>query len=203
MPTDPAQWEPAVQSDGATLLNDDERQGLRPAWIATRGDLDIAESLNIEKALRQRRWAKLTTAELLDDLVLRRLHRAMFGDVWSWAGRYRVTEKNIGADPRMVSVDVRKLVDDAAYWFQATSMTIDEAATKFHRDLVAIHPFPNGNGRHARAATDLLLSSLNVPAFTWGGGRLTVASETRNAYITALRTADAGDYGPLLTFARS
>jgi len=83
-------------------------------------------------------------------------------------------------------------------------MTADEAGAKFHRDLVAIHPFTNGNGRHARAAVDLLMLSVGEPPFTWGGGAdLADNSNIRSSYIAALRAADGGDYAPLLAFVRS
>ena len=37
------------------------------------------------------------------------------------------------------------------------SLPLDEIAAQFHHRLVDIHPFANGNGRHARLMTDLLL----------------------------------------------
>jgi hypothetical protein len=36
--------------------------------------------------------------------------------------------------------------------------------------LVAIHPFPDGNGRHARLLTDALLEEMQMAPFTWGSG---------------------------------
>lgn len=199
-----SQWGPFDVAEGATPLTDEERQGLKPTWIATRSELNDAEANNIAKTLRSRRWSKRSTSELLDDLRMRRLHADMFGDVWSWAGKYRTTEKSIGVFPGDISIKVRDLVQDAAYWFQGEQMTIDEAGVKFHRDLVAIHPFANGNGRHARAATDLLMSSVGGQPFSWGGGAdLMDNSRIRSSYIAALRAADMGDYLPLLTFVRS
>ena len=79
----------------------------------------------------------------------------------------------------------------------------DEIATRFHHRLVWIHPFPNGNGRHARLATDLLLVTLGRPRFSWGRVNLVDAGETRRAYIAALRAADGHDIAPLLDFVRS
>ena len=71
-----------------------------------------------------------------------------------------------------------------------------------HR-LVQIHPYPNGNGRHARLAADVLLARLGRPRFTWGSKKLVDSSETRTRYIDALRAADRHDYAPLLAFVRS
>jgi len=68
---------------------------------------------------------------------------------------------------------------------------------------VLIHPFPNGNGRHARLAADLLLVRLGQERFTWGRLSLVNAGETRSKYVTALRAADTHDIQPLLAFVRS
>lgn len=37
---------------------------------------------------------------------------------------------------------------------------------------VQIHPFPNGNGRHSRELTDLILLAAGAAPFTWGSTRL-------------------------------
>jgi Fic-DOC domain mobile mystery protein B len=204
MSTDESRWGAFAEAEGATPLDEDETKGLRHSWIATRAELNDAEAANIAKAMRSKAWAKRSTLELLDDLLLRRPHADMFGEVWSWAGKYRTSEKNIGVYPGEISIRVRDLVHDAAYWFQGQHMTADEAGAKFHRDLVAIHPFTNGNGRHARAAADLLMLSVGEQPFTWGGGAdLADDSNIRSSYIAALRAADGGDYAPLLAFVRS
>ena len=115
--------------------------------------------------------------------------------------------KTIGIDPIYISVEVRNLVEDAKYWFAENSnLSIDAAAARFHHKLVAIHPFANGNGRHSRVMTDLILRALGAPEFTWGGGEagsLSTATDVRSRYLAALRAADVGDYNPLLSFVRS
>jgi Fic-DOC domain mobile mystery protein B len=136
---------------------------------------------------------------LLDDLWLKQLHRRMFAGVWGWAGKYRTTERNIGVDSRQVAVSVRDLVADAAVWFRTEEYPV-AATARFHHRLVWIHPFPNGNGRHARLAADLCLRSLDLPALTWGRNLRLSAPEVRRRYIDALRAADAGDLMPLVAF---
>lgn len=90
------------------------------------------------------------------------------------------------------------------WWVDNATFPADEIATRFHHDLVWIHPFANGNGRHSRMMADALVRSLGQPAFTWeSGGNLVAANEVRAQYLTALRTADQGDYQPLLVFVRS
>lgn len=190
------------RDDGATPLDESETFGLKQFWISNRDQLNELEFANISRALADRYWQGLPTNEILDELVLRQLHKAMFSNVWEWAGKYRTTEKNIGCDSREISVRVRELCQSAKLWFNG-GMPIDEAGCKFHFDLVAIHPFANGNGRHARAATNLLLESVGSTPFTWGRTELLTPSDTRSIYISALRAADRGDLGPLLAFVRT
>lgn len=192
--------------EGSTPLGPDEMTGLIPTWIATRGDLDMAERDNITTAMVwafNQRWAANT---LLDRETMHGLHRRMFCDVWAWAGSPRLRETTIGADPRHISVLLRDLLDDVRMQVAdpTCSWGADEVAVRFHHRLVSIHPFPNGNGRHARLAADLLVVMMDRPRFTWGNESLTRAGEARSTYLDALRTADATrEYAPLVNFARS
>jgi len=69
--------------------------------------------------------------------------------------------------------------------------------------MVSIHCYPNGNGRHARLAADLLLTSLERDRFSWGSANLIDTGATRATYVAALRAADNHDYGALFAFVRS
>ena len=127
----------------------------------------------------------------------------MFRDVWRWAGHYRMTARNIGVDAHQIAVDMRTLLDDVRYWIEHTTFPPDEIALRFHHRLVAIHCYPNGNGRHSRLAADALALQLGRPRFSWGQENLIAPGDTRARYIAALRAADNHDVGPLLEFARS
>ena len=186
--------------DGSTPLSDEEREGLKPSYVTTRGDLNAAEQANI---LEAEHWAIQRTRNVLDPKFLNALHTRMFGNVWKWAGSYRRTGKNIGVDAYRIPVDLQQLIDDCAYWIEHKTYPHDEIAARFHHRLVQIHPYPNGNGRHARLAADLLLKQMQRPRFTWGSTRLTDRGTTRRAYIDALRAADNHDYRPLMEFVRS
>ena len=122
----------------------------------------------------------------------------MFDRTWEWAGRYRTSEKNIGVLWADLGVEVRKFVDDGAYWLEHDVSSVDEAAARLHHRLVLIHPFANGNGRHARLWCDLLLKQNGRPMFSWSSEELDRAGESRERYIEALGKADGGDFGPLL-----
>jgi Fic-DOC domain mobile mystery protein B len=186
---------------GATPLTPDDLEGLRPKHVSTRSELDEWEAQNILAARRS--LARRRPREILDDAFVRKLHKLMFCDTWRWAGTWRDRESNIGEEPRRIAVAVRKLCDDYRFQRDHTLYSPDELAVRFHRDLVWIHPFRNGNGRHARLMADLLVESLGEPAYTWGGGDLIDAGDVRTAYLQALRQADRNDHEPLLAFARS
>jgi len=188
-------------ASGATRLAPDEAEGLIPSHIATREQLDEWEAVNI---LAAERWlAGRRKRDVLDDGFLRRLHKQMFSDTWRWAGRYRGTEKNIGVAPEQIAIAVRDLDADTKAQLANPDASLDAIAARFHHRLVSIHPFPNGNGRHARLATDLLLEANGAEPFSWGRGDLTHEGTARERYIAALRAADARDDAPLLAFVRS
>lgn len=191
----------AGDADGQTPLDHDEAAQLRPASITNRGELDIVEQANIVQATR---WAFSRTRRpnaILDEPFLRRLHKRMFGDVWRWAGDYRRTPRNLGIDWWLIPGEIAQLVGDARYWVDARTYDVDELCVRFHHRLVAIHPFPNGNGRHARLAADILSASLGGVEFSWGRGLDLGPGELRARYIGALQAADAGDLAELVVFA--
>ena len=189
-----------IEPEGATPLDPDERQGLKFSHITTRGELDELEQSNIEQGLA---WiARRRRGNVFEDAFVRTLHKRLFGDVWTWAGQYRFTEKNIGIDPVQISVQLRMLLDDARYWAENGVYPPLAAAARYHHRMVQIHPFPNGNGRHARIAADIMLEEVyDHPPVEWASGfDLQADNDRRNAYIAALRAADGGDYAPLLAF---
>lgn len=190
-----------AQPDDATPLDAEEREGLLQTWITTRADLNEAEQANIDGAVA---WTeRRRDADILTEGFVFELHKRMFGDVWSWAGSTRKTGKNIGIDPVQIHIQLGGLLRDARYWVDNKSFPPDEIAVRLHHGLVAIHPFPNGNGRHARLVADLLIVQLGGAPFSWGGGTLRDIGTLRAEYIAALRAADQHDFAPLLAFARS
>lgn len=188
------------QDDASTPLTEEEREDLIPSYIALRPELNEAEQANI---LEAEEWAFARKRDVLDERFLTGLHKRMFGRVWRWAGKCRKTERNIGIDAYRITIELRHLLDDCRYWIAHGTYEPDEIAARFHHRLVLIHPFPNGNGRHARIATDLLLVSMGRARYTWGRVNLVDPGETRQRYVDALRAADHHDIGPLLEFVRS
>lgn len=188
------------EPEGATPLDPDEIEGLKFDHITTRGELDELEQANITQGLQ---WlGRQRGGDILSDDFVRRLHQRLFGDVWGWAGTYRRREKNIGIDPLQIPVQLRMLLDNARFWAENGTYAPLEAAARFHHRMVQIHPFPNGNGRHARIAADVFLEKHFVhPPVEWASGfDLQADNERRVAYIAALRAADAHDFDLLLEF---
>lgn len=186
--------------DGATPLDPDELDGLKFKHISTRGELDQLEQAGITEGLK---WLdKQKNPDVLSEAFVLELHKRLFGSVWKWTGTFRRTEKNIGVDPIQIAIQLRQLLDDAKYWVEHGTYSPKELAARFHHKLVFIHPFPNGNGRHARIMADAVLTKLlNEPAIDWAGGyRLEAMNERRDQYIAALRAADGHDMSALLEF---
>jgi Fic-DOC domain mobile mystery protein B len=190
--------------NAATPLTAVERRDLKPSHITFKHELNEAEQENIA---RGQRWmfARGARVDILTETFVLELHRRMLEDVWKWAGSYRKTERNIGIDWWLIptELELHHLLDDVRAWVEYSSYPPDELAVRFHHRLVAIHPFPNGNGRHARLMADLLVMRLGGGRFTWGSASLQAVCEARKRYIDALKAADKHDIGPLLAFARS
>ena len=191
------------ESEGEAPLDPDEIEGLKFDHVTTRGELDELEQVNITEGLR---WlSRRRGGDILTDRFVRTLHKRLFGEVWDWAGTYRLREKNIGIDPFQIGMQMRIHLDDARNWVEHGTYGPLEAGARFHHRIVQIHPFPNGNGRHARIATDIFLQDyFDHAPIEWASGfDLDAGNARRGAYISALRAADAGDFDPILKFVRS
>jgi Fic-DOC domain mobile mystery protein B len=188
------------EPDNATPLAPEEQRELIPAYIAYRRELNEAEQENIARA---QEWALARKRDPLTEKFIKDLHKRMLGDVWKWAGKFRQSERNLGILFYEIPTALRHLLDDTKTWIEYKSYPPDEIAVRFHHRLVAIHPFPNGNGRHARLMADLLVMRLGHERFSWGRDSLRDAGALRQRYIAALQAADNHDIGLLLAFARS
>ncbi len=182
------------EPEGASPLDPDEAAELIPSHLRSRADLNAWEQANI---LRATEWTLRARTPVFDEKTVRELHRRMFDETWQWAGKYRTSDKTIGVYWATVPEEVRKLVDDGKYWIEQETFGLQEAALRLHHRMVKIHPFANGNGRHARLWADLILRQHNRELFEWKAKELNQPGEARRVYIAALQSADAGDYEPL------
>lgn len=187
--------------EGATPLDPNELAELKHPHVKTQRELNELEQANLDQA---QIWLKSKRRLVVfSDLFACELHRQMFGAVWGWAGQFRTTGKNVGdVKPIDVPVRLRELTNDAEYWRTNKVYPPLEAAARLHHRLTFIHPFPNGNGRHARFMADAVLEKVyQQNPINWSGGaELKNNGPRRRDYISALKNADRGDYGPLFNF---
>ncbi len=139
------------------------------------------------------------------DLDVRALHRKLFGDVYAWAGDYRVTELRLGDEvfarrssvqPMMEQVEAtaRALVTDEERRDNGDALASELAG--LYADYNSVHPFREGNGR-----TGTLM--LYIVA-TLRGRRLDLSGFSREEWYAAsrdsmrLRRGGRADPQPLL-----
>ncbi len=190
--------------NGQTPINEEEKEGLRIVTISTQKELDEFEQLNIEEALQWVFTKKFKPQQVFTEKFICNLHKRMYGNVWSWAGKFRKTEKNIGVKSYQIPMQLKNLCDDSLFWIENKTYTSKEIAIRFKHRLVSIHCFPNGNGRHSRLMADIIIEKIfgNTP-FSWGTENLSKDSNTRKTYLKAVKEADNNKYQPLLDFANS
>jgi Fic-DOC domain mobile mystery protein B len=185
--------------NGATPLDLNEIEGLRHPNIKSQAELNDLEAANIIEGIQWLR--RLRRPDVFSDHFATMLHKRLFGGVWTWAGTFRKTGKNVGIMPVQIQIELAQLLDDAKYWHAHQSFHPVELAVRVHHKLTYIHPFPNGNGRHARIFAETMLK-VTSPTFhlTWGDEETLREGLHRQTYIKSLKFADAGNYIPLLNF---
>lgn len=155
---------------GQTLASDEELDSLTDAARAAFGDrIQKADLYDAEQALwadvAQARLAAvldgaLVAGEILTDRFVRDLHAQLYGALWTWAGRYRVRETNIGVAPERIAVDLRAELDSLRWrWENTSDFTARELGIAAHAIVVRIHPFVDGNGRTTRLLADLVFAA--------------------------------------------
>ncbi|MGH7251240.1 MAG: mobile mystery protein B, partial [Nitrospiraceae bacterium] len=130
------------------------------------------------------------------------VHHDMFGSIWTWAGQYRRHNTNIGVAWKVIPEKIKLLCGDFAHWdADRSSMPVVEIAARLQNRLAQIHPFANGNGRHARLITDIFFHSCERSLPKWPQIQLEAQGhEIRDRYIAAQKKADEGQHGDLIRF---
>lgn len=184
--------------EGATPIED--ISDLKLPWIIKRREQNIVEAENILQAFSKYFARQRNPVAWVNEPFLKKIHLDMFGMLWNWAGKYRTHATNIGVSPHLISVQIHELCKDVHFWVETkNAFSTFEQSVRLHHRLVAIHPFSNGNGRHARFIADLFLYCQSEPIVKWPQDLLQ-DSQRRKEYIAALKEADMGNYFPLLDF---
>ena len=183
--------------DGQTPLPPELQKGLKIKTIQTVGELDEYEEDNIAKGLS---WlAKQKGNPCKYDFWLK-LHKKLFENVWSWAGKIR-THELANPDfkiPHEIWPQLYQLQNDLEAWISDASLPRQELAARFHERIETIHPFANGNGRFGRMITEQICRYCHYEIPTWGRRLRHDPAKRRAAYISALtRARREGDYSML------
>lgn len=176
----------------------DDISGLKIRGITTRAELSEFEARNIAKvalkylaARPSRRSAKFDFPWCL------KLHRELFGDVWTWAGKVRTEELSLGVKFYLIQEQLAALLQDLESW-TGFGMDLVEQSARLHHRAVLIHPFQNGNGRWARMLANIWLKRERAQVIAWPERIIENTSEIRSRYIAAIQTADRHDYDKLI-----
>lgn len=189
------------RTHGAT--GGEDLSDLIPQNLADRTRRDAAETEAIALAYDRHVFrAKKPAGDWLTDTLLRRVHRDMFDGIWRWAGVYRKTDLNIGVPWKTIPEQIAQLCGDFAFWSTPKSkMAPMEIAARLQNRLTRIHPFMNGNGRHARLITDMFFHSLGEEMPAWPQLQLLPQGDSiRERYVSAMRKADREDFENLISF---
>ncbi len=185
--------------EGAIPIGD--YSGLIPVWVHHLHDLNRVEAENIMNA--QRKYLRGTVGDPKNWFQLKELkaiHQAMFGNVWEWAGVYRKSITSIGINPSLIPTQLAELCLEVSSWSEyPVELTFVEMAARVHHRLVFIHPFENGNGRFSRLIADRFLLAFKCQHPVWPS-HLNQEGVVRKDYIKTLKSADKGDYVPLVDF---
>ena len=191
MTDEPSPWTPIP---GETPI---DVSGLKVSGVTNRRELSVVEAANIRLAIVKYLSATPSKrkAPFTYDWCLR-LHREMFGSVWEWAGKPRLTKLNLGSEPHLVQEQLKHLLGDADSWTGFGFGLLDQSVMLHHR-AVQIHPFENGNGRWSRMMANIWLFRSGEQLVEWPDEVIGQESTIRTEYINALQTADNGDNAPL------
>jgi len=187
------------QSEGSTPLDPEQLKGIKFHHVTNMGELDELEDENIQRGLD---WlGRNKTENYLCTAFLNELHKKLFGDVWRWAGQFRTVEVNLSKTRfHDIGPKLKMLFEDLQMQIKSKSMPWDEILAEFHHRLVAIHPYPNGNGRVSRIMTEYLAKRNAQKITSWMASLKNNPEERRKRYIEAIRLADKGSYSALIEF---
>ncbi|MGL6076263.1 MAG: Fic family protein [Fimbriiglobus sp.] len=149
---------------------------------------EIYEARNHDRAFRRiESWAKSRAAGWrLTETDLLAIHSDVLADISPEAGSYRQGRVLI-TGTRFVPPSPQKFpgLIDALFGEPVKRMPPILQAAEFHYNLVAIHPFVDGNGRTARLC-------MNAVVLAYGLPMIVIAVEDRAEYLSALDEANEG-----------
>jgi len=164
--------------------------------------LQIAEEESLAKAY-EKLFSEVRTDTPMTVELLKHIHQTIFGDLFAWSGRWRTVQISkpgaVWPPPHYLDQAMMTFESECLNKFPASKLTDDrlfcEAIGEIQGELLAIHPFREGNARTIKLMTNLLASQTGRPLLAYdaskGGGE---------SYIAAAKFAlNKKDYGPMIT----
>lgn len=189
--------------EGQSMLHAEELAGLKNPELRSYAEINEAEAPAIAKTIAWVEKNYFKSERIFTETFLKEIHKRMFSEVWTWAGKFRTVNKNLGVDKIKISSELKQLMSNTKFWIEDESYTMDEIAIRYAHRLMQIQPFSDGNARHAKIMSNVILEHLlNSEIFTWGES-IPDPAKNRAAFLDALRKADKGKMDDLLKFARS
>jgi len=121
---------PLTPEYGETPLPDDELASLLPEVVRILGQpVHRAAVYDLEQGVQEQVAEELLTAalegslqpsELLTDYFLKDLHGRLYGEIWTWAGKWRTHDVNIGVAYEQIAVDLRNSLGTMLYRWENT-----------------------------------------------------------------------------------
>ena len=187
---------------GQSHLDQEELAGLKLVGIKDWTEILNQESKGIAKTVVWTEKNQFSTEKIFTELFIREIHKRMFGEVWTWAGKYRLSNKTLGVEKGLISKELKQLFNNIKFWIESESYDADEITIRFIHRLMQIQCFSNGNARHAKLMADIVIENVfNGDIFTWGES-LNDPKLQREKFLEALKKADKGKMEDLVKLAR-
>ena len=137
--------------------------------------------------------------------LIRYVHKALFGDLFDWAGRWRTVkigkDETVWPPPDFLESAMQEFEKEVLSCYPASILADDDvfctAVGHIQGEFLAIHPFREGNARTIKLVADLLAAQTKRLPLTYDMTATGVAK-----YIEAAKAAMLKDYEPMTTIIR-
>ncbi|XKG96248.1 putative adenosine monophosphate-protein transferase Fic [Marinospirillum sp.] len=136
---------------------------------------DEQELADVERELTTIAASEISfTLPPYDLLYLQNIHRQLFRDIYSWAGKIRTIDLAKGGtrfcNVQRIEPEANKLFLSlsSAHWLEDLSRAdLVDAVSEYYGDLNVIHPFREGNGRAQRLMFEHLIINTGYQINWW------------------------------------
>jgi Fic family protein len=181
--------------EGSTLTLAEVKSLLERGKWPNRVEGDVYEALGVAEAVKHLR----TTGDALSLNLIKELHRIVFQNSKSFAGKLRHVEVAVIGRRGVIhqgapAVDVPRLLRELVSWYHTNESRVSPLllAAEVHARFEIIHPFEDGNGRVGR----LLLINILLKN---GLSPINIEMENRREYYEAIQLyEDQGNLRPTI-----